>query len=144
MPSSPIRKLVPFAEAAIKRGIKVYHLNIGQPDIESPECALKAVKENTMSLVAYPNSGGNESYRKGLAEYYRNININVDYTDIIITTGGSEALQLALGVTCDPGDEVIIMEPFYTNYNSFSLQNDVKLLTITAHIENVFALPSVE
>lgn len=144
MPSSPIRKLVPFADAAIKRGIKVYHLNIGQPDIESPEVALNAVKENTMSLVAYPNSGGNESYRKGLAEYYRNININVDFTDIIVTTGGSEALQLALAVTCDPGDEVIIMEPFYTNYNSFSLQNDVKLVPITTYIENGFALPSVE
>src|SRR5574344_689832 len=105
MPASPIRKLVPFAEEAKKRGIKVYHLNIGQPDIESPAQALDTVKNNTLKLVAYPNSAGIESYRKGLAKYYNGIGINVDYTDINITTGGSEARQIALSVTCDPQDE---------------------------------------
>lgn len=144
MPASPIRKLVPFADEAKKKGIKVYHLNIGQPDIESPAVALKAVKENELSLIAYPNSGGNESYRKGLAGYYNNIGIDVDYTDIIVTTGGSEALQIALAVTCDPDDEVIVMEPFYTNYNAFALQNDVKFVPITTKIDNGFAIPSIE
>ena len=144
MPASPIRKLVPFADEAKKRGTKVYHLNIGQPDIISPDQALDAVKLNKLTLVEYPNSAGIESYRKGLAKYYQNININVDYTDINITTGGSEALQIALAVTCDPDDEVIVMEPFYTNYNSFALQNDVKLVPITTTIETGFALPSVE
>lgn len=144
MPASPIRKLVPFADEAKKKGIKVYHLNIGQPDIESPAVALKAVKDNELSLIAYPNSGGNESYRKGLAGYYNNIGIDVDYTDIIVTTGGSEALQIALAVTCDPDDEVIVMEPFYTNYNAFALQNDVKFVPITTKIDNGFAIPSIE
>ncbi len=144
MPASPIRKLVPYAEEAKKRGIKVYHLNIGQPDINSPEVALQAVKDNQLSLIAYPNSGGNESYRKGLAGYYKNIGIDVEASDIIITTGGSEALQMALAVTCDPEDEVIVMEPFYTNYNAFALQNDVKFVPITTNIENGFAIPSIE
>ena len=139
LPASPIRKLVPYAEAAKKRGITVYHLNIGQPDIESPEVALKAVKDNTLKLVAYPNSAGNESYRKGLARYYQNIGIDVDYTDINVTTGGSEALQIALTVTCDPDDEVIVLEPFYTNYNSFAIVNDVKFVPITTSIDNGFA-----
>ena len=144
LPASPIRKLVPYAEAAKKRGITVYHLNIGQPDIESPEVALKAVKDNTLKLVAYPNSAGNESYRKGLARYYQNIGIDVDYTDINVTTGGSEALQIALTVTCDPDDEVIVLEPFYTNYNSFAIVNDVKFVPITTSIDNGFAIPSIE
>lgn len=144
MPASPIRKLVPYADEAKKRGIKVYHLNIGQPDINSPEVALQAVKDNNLTLVAYPNSGGNESYRNGLAGYYRNIGINVDASDIIITTGGSEALQIALAVTCDPDDEVIVMEPFYTNYNAFALQNDVKFVPISTNIEDGFAIPSIE
>ncbi len=144
MPASPIRKLVPYADAAKKRGVKVYHLNIGQPDIVSPNQALDAVKENHLQLVAYPHSAGIESYRKGLAKYYQNININVEYSDINITTGGSEALQIALAVTCDPQDEVIVMEPFYTNYNSFALENDVKLVPISTSIENGFALPSIE
>lgn len=144
MPASPIRKLVPFADEAKKRGTKVYHLNIGQPDIISPDQALDAVKMNKLTLVEYPNSAGIESYRKGLAKYYQGIGINVDYTEINITTGGSEALQIALAVTCDPDDEVIVMEPFYTNYNSFALQNDVKLVPITTTIETGFALPSVE
>ena len=141
MPASPIRKLVPFADAAKKRGIKVYHLNIGQPDIESPKEALDAVKNNQLTVVAYAKSGGNDSLREGLARYYQGIGINVEAADINITNGGSEALQIALSVTCDPDDEVIVFEPFYTNYNSFALQNDVKLVPITTHIEDGFALP---
>ncbi len=141
MPASPIRKLVPFADAAKKRGIKVYHLNIGQPDIESPEEALEAVKNNKLKVVSYAKSGGNDSLREGVARYYQRIGINVEAADINITNGGSEALQIALSVTCDPDDEVIVFEPFYTNYNSFALQNDVKLVPITTHIEDGFALP---
>ena len=141
MPASPIRKLVPFADAAKKRGIKVYHLNIGQPDIESPKEALDAVKNNDLKVVAYAKSGGNDSLREGLARYYKGIGIDVEAADINITNGGSEALQIALSVTCDPDDEVIVFEPFYTNYNSFALQNDVKLVPITTHIEDGFALP---
>lgn len=144
LPASPIRKLVPFADQAKKRGVKVYHLNIGQPDIESPEVALKAVKENTLNLVEYPNSAGNESYRRGLARYYQNIGIDVDIADINITTGGSEALQIALTVTCNPDDEVIVMEPFYTNYNAFALISNVKFVPISTSIDNGFAIPSVE
>ena len=141
MPASPIRKLVPFADAAKKRGIKVYHLNIGQPDIESPKEALDAVKNNQLKVVAYAKSGGNDSLREGLARYYKGIGIDVEAADINITNGGSEALQIALSVTCDPDDEVIVFEPFYTNYNSFALQNDVKLVPITTHNEDGFALP---
>ena len=141
MPASPIRKLVPFADAAKKRGIKVYHLNIGQPDIESPKEALEAVKNNNLKVVAYAKSGGNDSLREGLARYYKGIGINVEAADINITNGGSEALQIALAVTCNPDDEVIVFEPFYTNYNTFALQNDVKLVPITTHIEDGFALP---
>ncbi|MBP9019002.1 MAG: pyridoxal phosphate-dependent aminotransferase [Rikenellaceae bacterium] len=141
MPASPIRKLVPYANEAKKRGIKVYHLNIGQPDIESPREALDAVKNNTLKLVEYPDSKGNESYRKGLVKYYESINIHVTENDINITTGGSEALQIALAVTCNPDDEVIVMEPFYTNYNSFALQNNVILKPITTSIKDGFAIP---
>lgn len=141
MPASPIRKLVPFADAAKKRGIKVYHLNIGQPDIESPEEALSAVRNNRLKVVEYAKSGGNDSLREGLAKYYQGIGIDVKAADINITNGGSEALQIALSVTCDPDDEVIVFEPFYTNYNSFALQNDVKLVPITTSIHDGFALP---
>lgn len=144
MPASPIRKLVPFAEETKKRGVKVYHLNIGQPDIASPKEALVAVTSNNLDLVSYPHSAGIESYRKGLAKYYQRIGINVEASDINITTGGSEALQIAIAVTCDPDDEVIVMEPFYTNYNTFALQNDVKLVPITTSIDTGFALPSIE
>ncbi len=144
LPASPIRKLVPYAQQAKSRGIKVYHLNIGQPDIESPKEALEAVKNNTLELVAYPNSGGIESYRSGLAKYYQNIGIDVVEDEINITTGGSEALQIALTVTCNPDDEVIVMEPFYTNYNAFALLSDVKFVPITTSIDNGFAIPSVE
>ena len=144
MPASPIRKLVPYADAAKKRGIKVYHLNIGQPDIESPREALDAVKNNQLKVVAYAKSGGNDSLREGVARYYQGIGINVEAADINITNGGSEALQIALSVTCNPDDEVIVFEPFYTNYNSFALQNDVKLVPITTHIEDGFALPPMK
>ncbi len=143
MPASPIRKLVPFAEAAKKRGIKVYHLNIGQPDIASPKEALDAVKNNNLELVSYPHSAGIESYRKGLAKYYQKIGIDVTADEINITTGGSEALQIALAVTCNPGDEVIVIEPFYTNYNAIALQNDVILKPIATTIESGFALPEI-
>ncbi|HBG23568.1 MAG: aspartate aminotransferase [Bacteroidetes bacterium GWF2_41_61] len=143
MPASPIRKLVPFADVAKKKGVKVYHLNIGQPDIASPKEALDAVKNNTLELISYPHSAGFESYREGLAKYYQGININVKANEINITTGGSEALQIALAVTCNPDDEVIVMEPFYTNYNSFAVQNDVILKPIQTNIEDGFALPDV-
>ena len=139
--ASPIRRLSPYARAAKEKGIKVYHLNIGQPDIESPKEALDAVKNNQLKVVAYAKSGGNDSLREGLARYYQGIGINVEAADINITNGGSEALQIALSVTCDPDNEVIVFEPFYTNYNSFALQNDVKLVPITTHIEDGFALP---
>lgn len=144
MPASPIRKLVPFAEAAKKKGIKVYHLNIGQPDIESPKEALDAVKNNTLKVIEYSNSAGNESYRKGLVKYYQGLGINIEIGDLIVTSSGTEAVQMALAVTCDPGDEVIVLEPFYTNYNAFALQNDVKLVPITTSIEDGFKLPPIE
>lgn len=144
MPASPIRKLVPYAEQAKKRGTKVYHLNIGQPDIASPKEALDAVKNANPVLIPYPHSAGIESYREGLAKYYQNIGINVGINDINVTNGGSEALQIALAVTCNPEDEVIVIEPFYTNYNSFAIQNDVTLIPIGTSIDNGFALPEVE
>ncbi|MEF9986958.1 MAG: pyridoxal phosphate-dependent aminotransferase [Bacteroidales bacterium] len=144
MPASPIRKLVPFAEAAKKRGVKVYHLNIGQPDIESPKEALDAVKNNTLKVIAYSNSAGNESYRKGLLKYYSGIGIDLELGNLIVTGSGTEAVQLALAVTCNADDEVIVLEPFYTNYNAFALQNDVKLVPITTTIEEGFKLPPIE
>ena len=144
MPASPIRKLVPFADAAKKRGTKVYHLNIGQPDIESPQEALDAIKNNTLKLVEYPHSAGILSFRQGLAKYYQNIGIDVNENEINITNGGSEALQIAIAVTCNPDEEILVMEPFYTNYNTFALQNDVILKPISTDIKNGFALPPME
>ena len=144
MPASPIRKLVPFADAAKKRGTKVYHLNIGQPDIESPKEALDAIKNNTLKLVEYPHSAGILSFRQGLAKYYQNIGIDVTENEINITNGGSEALQIAIAVTCNPDEEILVMEPFYTNYNTFALQNDVILKPISTDIKNGFALPPME
>jgi aspartate aminotransferase len=144
MPSSPIRKLVPYAEQAKKKGVTVYHLNIGQPDIDSPKEALEAVRNYPGTYIPYPHSAGIESYRKGLAKYYREIDIDVTHEDIIVTTGGSESLQISLGVTCNPGDEVIVMEPFYTNYNAIAVQNEIVLKPIETKIENGFALPSME
>lgn len=141
LPASPIRKLVPYAENAKKKGIEVYHLNIGQPDIDSPEEAINAVKNSNLKLVAYPHSAGNASYRKGLCGYYHKIGIDVTPDEMIVTTGGTEALQMALFVTCDPGDEVIVFEPFYTNYNAFAIENDIIFKPVTTTIENGFALP---
>ena len=144
MPSSPIRKLVPYAETAKKKGIKVYHLNIGQPDIDSPKEALDAVKNNNLKVIEYVNSAGSESYRKGLVKYYNSIGIDIDIADLIVTASGTEAVQFALGITCDPGDEVIVLEPFYTNYNSFAVQNDIKLVPVPTYIEEGFKLPPIE
>lgn len=143
MPASPIRKLVPFAEAAKKKGIKVYHLNIGQPDIPTPEGALQAIRTFNDRVIEYSHSAGNETYRRKLAGYYQNIGINVDHNDIIITTGGSEAILFALKCCLNPGDEVIIPEPFYTNYNAFALDAGVKVIPITSNIKEGFALPAI-
>ena len=144
MPPSPIRKLVPFAEAAKKRGIKVYHLNIGQPDIETPKAIMDAVRHVDMKVLEYSHSAGNESYRKKLVEYYKRCGINVDHHQIIITTGGSEAILFGFMSCLDAGDEVIIPEPFYANYNGFAVAADVVVKPITSHIENGFALPPIE
>lgn len=143
MPESPIRKLVPFAENAKKSGKEVLHLNIGQPDISTPVEALQAVQSFDKKLVEYSHSSGFESYRRGLAKYYQNLDINIDYTDLMITTGGSEALQFALNSCLDQGDEIIIPEPFYANYNGFSIASGVKIKPITTSIENGFSLPEI-
>ena len=144
MPASPIRKLVPFAEAAKKRGITIYHLNIGQPDIETPPETLKAVRNSDFKILEYSHSAGNESYRKKLVEYYQRVNINVDHDEIIVTTGGSEAILFAFMSCLDAGDEVIVPEPFYANYNGFAVAAGVNIKPITSHIETGFALPPVE
>lgn len=143
MPASPIRKLVPFAEAAKKTGVKIFHLNIGQPDIETPETMLNAIKNIKLKVIEYSHSAGIESYRKRLVEYYNRYKINLDYTDIMITTGGSEAIEIAMMACLNSGDEVIVTEPFYANYNGFSIQAGVKVVPVTAKIENGFALPDV-
>ena len=143
MPESPIRKLVPFAEAAVKKGKKIYQLNIGQPDIETPKAALAAVKSNDIDVLSYSHSAGFESYRTKLAQYYRKNDIPVDAQDIIISTGGSEALMFAMGSITDPGDEVIIPEPFYANYNGFATASGVEIVPIKGSIENNFALPAI-
>ena len=143
MPESPIRKLVPFAENAKKRGTQVIHLNIGQPDISTPEIALKAIRNFEPNVIAYSHSAGNQSYREGLAHYYQNVGINVDHTQILVTTGGSEAISIALNTIMDKGDEIIIPEPFYANYNGFSTAADITVKPITSSIDNGFALPSI-
>jgi aspartate aminotransferase len=143
MPASPIRRLVPYAEGAKKRGVNVYHLNIGQPDIATPEVALKAIRENPLKVVEYSHSAGNESYRRGLAEYYRSVGIDIDHNQIIITTGGSEAITIGFMSCLNPGDEVIIPEPFYANYNGFATQAGVKVVPVTSSIETNFALPPI-
>ncbi len=143
MPASPIRKLVPFADAAKKKGMKIYHLNIGQPDIETPESFLNAVKNSDMKIVEYSHSAGNESYRKKLCNYYKEYNINIDASDIIITCGGSEAIEIAMLTCFNPGDEIIIPEPFYANYNGFSRAADVVVKPIRSYIDSGFALPPV-
>lgn len=144
MPPSPIRKLVPYAEAAKKRGIKVFHLNIGQPDIETPPAILEAVRKADIKVLEYSHSAGNETYRRKLTKYYKKVGIDVNYDQIIITTGGSEAIMFGFFTCFDPGDEVIIPEPFYANYNGFAVAAGVNVIPITAHIENGFALPPIE
>ncbi len=144
MPASPIRKLVPYAEIAKSKGIKIYHLNIGQPDIETPKEILDAVRNSNFKILEYSHSAGNESYRKKLVEYYHSVNINVGYQDIIITTGGSEAILFGFMSCLDAGDEVIIPEPFYANYNGFAVAADVIVKPITSSIETGFALPPIE
>jgi aspartate aminotransferase len=144
MPPSPIRKLVPFAEAAKKRGTKVYHLNIGQPDIETPPAILDAVRNADIKVLEYSHSAGNESYRRKLVQYYKSVGIDVAYDQIMITTGGSEAIMFGFFTCFNPGDEVIVPEPFYANYNGFACAAGVKVIPITSHIENGFALPPID
>jgi len=144
MPQSPIRKLVPFAEEAKKKGRRIYHLNIGQPDIPTPQIAMDAIRNNPLKVVEYSHSAGNESYRRKLSEYYRNIDINVDEKEIIVTAGGSEAILFALMSCLDTGDEVIVPEPFYANYNGFTVAAGVKIVPVTSYIESGFALPPVD
>lgn len=144
MPPSPIRKLVPFADAAKKRGTKVYHLNIGQPDIETPQTIMDAVRNTNMKVLEYSPSAGFESYRNKLATYYQRNNIDVTPADIIVTTGGSEAILFAIMTCMDAGDEIIIPEPFYANYNGFAITSDVKVVPIPSGIETGFALPPIE
>jgi aspartate aminotransferase len=144
MPESPIRKLVPYAENAKKKGTKVYHLNIGQPDIKTPQVALDAIKNNTIEVLSYARSEGSEEYRTKLASYYASNNISISSNNIVATTGGSEALLFTIGSITDPGDEVIIPEPFYANYNGFSTASGVKVVPVISGIENNFALPKIE
>ena len=143
MPESPIRKLVPYADIAKKKGHKVYHLNIGQPDIKTPDVAMDAIKNVEMEVLEYSHSAGFESYRTKLAAYYQNQNINVNASEIIITTGGSEALMFAMGSTMDVDDEIIIPEPFYANYNGFSTASGVKVVPVISTIDDGFALPPI-
>lgn len=143
MPQSPIRKLVPYAEAAKKKGRKVYHLNIGQPDIKTPQVALDAIKNTNITILEYSHSAGFESYRNKLAASYQKIGLPIATEDIIVTTGGSEALLFALGSTMDAGDEIIIPEPFYANYNGFAVSSGVKVVPVVSGIENGFALPPI-
>ncbi|MEO5564963.1 MAG: pyridoxal phosphate-dependent aminotransferase [Chitinophagaceae bacterium] len=144
MPASPIRKLVPFAEAAKKKGIKVYHLNIGQPDIETPPAALDAVKHTDIKVLEYSHSAGNESYRRKLVSYYKKVGIDVTYEQIMITSGGSEAIAFGFLTCLNPGDEVIIPEPFYANYNGFACAAGVNIVPVTSYIETGFALPPIK
>ncbi len=144
MPPSPIRKLVPYAETAKKKGITVYHLNIGQPDIETPPAIIDAVKNADIKVLEYSHSAGNESYRRKLVKYYKKVGIDISYDQIIVTTGGSEAILFGFLCCLNPGDEVIIPEPFYANYNGFACVAGVKVVPITSKIETGFALPPIE
>lgn len=144
MPPSPIRKLVPYAEAAKKRGTKVYHLNIGQPDIETPPAILDAVRNADIKVLEYSHSAGNESYRRKLTQYYKKVGIDINYDQILITTGGSEAIMFGFLTCLNAGDEVIIPEPFYANYNGFACAAGVNVVPITSTIETGFALPPIE
>ena len=145
MPASAIRKLVPLADAAKKQGVKVYHLNLGQPDIKSPKCALDAVKNFNQENVSYSHSAGLMELRKGLVEkYYKKIGIDITVDELIVTVAGSESVNLALEITCNPGDEVIVLEPFYTNYNTFAFMNGLTLKAIPTDIRNGFQIPPIE
>ena len=145
MPASAIRKLVPFADAAKKQGVKVYHLNLGQPDIKSPKCALDAVKNYSLENVSYSHSAGLMELRKGLVEkYYKKIGIDITVDELIVTVAGSESVNLALEIACNPGDEVIVLEPFYTNYNTFAFMNGLTLKAIPTDIRNGFQIPPIE
>jgi len=143
MPPSPIRKLVPYAEAAKKKGIRVYHLNIGQPDIETPTALLDAVRHADIKVLEYSHSAGNESYRRKLVQYYKSVGIDISHDQILITTGGSEAIMFGFFICLNPGDEVIIPEPFYANYNGFACAAGVNVVPITSRIETGFALPPI-
>ena len=143
MPLSPIRKLVPYAEKAKKEGVKVFHLNIGQPDIKTPKIALNAIKNSNLDVLKYSRSEGSETYRRKLSQYYRKNNIEIDADNIIITTGGSEALLFTFGSIMDLGDEVIIPEPFYANYNGFSIAQGVTVIPVLSEIGSNFSLPSI-
>lgn len=143
MPPSPIRKLVPYAEAAKQKGIKVYHLNIGQPDIETPKAMIDAVRQADFKVLEYSHSAGNESYRRKLVDYYKKVGITINHNQIIVTTGGSEAILFGFMACLDAGDEVIIPEPFYANYNGFAVAAGVKVIPIPSKIENGFALPPI-
>lgn len=144
MPESPIRKLVPYAEDAKKKGIKVFHLNIGQPDIKTPQIALDAVKNSNIKTLAYTRSEGTETYRKKLVNYYKKHHINLSPNNIVVTTGGSEALFFTIGSITDPGDEIIIPEPFYANYNGFTTASGVAVVPVISKIEDNFSLPKIE
>ncbi len=144
MPASPIRKLVPYAEEAKRKGRKVYHLNIGQPDIPTPEVAMEALRNISLKVLEYSHSAGNESYRRKLAQYYQGINIDIDHTNMIVTAGGSEAVLFALMTCLNPGDEVITPEPFYANYNGFATTAGVTVVPVTSYIKEDFALPPIE
>ncbi|MEY4461098.1 MAG: putative aspartate transaminase AspC2 [Bacteroidota bacterium] len=143
MPESPIRKLAPLADAAVQRGTRIFYLNIGQPDIESPEVALEAVKQSDLKVLEYSPSPGFASYRAGLAKYYQGIGLDVHASDVIVTTGGSEALSFAMGSMLDPGDEVIIPEPYYANYFGFAQALGAKVVSVPSSIESGFALPPI-
>ena len=143
MPSSPIRKLVPYAEAAKEKGIKVFHLNIGQPDIETPSIMLDAVRKAEIKVLEYSHSAGNESYRRKLVHYYKSVGISILPDEILVTTGGSEAIMFSFFICMNPGDEVIIPEPYYANYNSFAMTAGITVVPVTSYIETGFALPPI-
>jgi len=144
IPASPIRKLAPYADEARRKGRKIYHLNIGQPDIPTPDVALNAIRNIDLKVLAYSHSAGNESYRRRLAEFYRSIGIDVEYTDILITTGGSEAILFGLMSCLNPGEEVITPEPLYANYNGFAVGAGIKIVPVTSYITDDFALPPIK
>lgn len=144
LPPSPIRKLVPYAEEAKSRGIKVHHLNIGQPDIPTPQCAVDAIRGVSDKIFEYQHSAGNEEYRRKLSQYYKSVDIDVSYENILVTTGGSEAIFMAMSVCMNPGDEMLVPEPFYANYNGFAVEAGVNIKPIFSTIDNDFALPAIE